>query len=137
MCVGRPVVKFNFSMGDVNTYTDPFGNRTTYSFASQAYVMARTTQQTLHTVYRSVSSFVNQQQVNARVNVKYGVFFKASAKTKWAQTMMSDSLHIVAESSCELGLYDITLSAPKFLQPDPQFEEYVVPTLVKLFCIVS
>lgn len=38
---------------------------------------------------------------------------------------MSDNLHIVADSKCELGIYSITLDPPMFLQPHPKPLQYI------------
>lgn len=42
--VGRPVVKLTYSEGDAKVWTDPFGNKTTYSYANEATVTQSTKQ---------------------------------------------------------------------------------------------
>ena len=119
--VGRPVVKLNFSEGNAKVWNDPFGNKTTYSYANQATVTQSTNQVTEFNIFRSVTEYISHQQHSAQADAEYGMFFKASVDTQWASTTMSDGLHIVAVSTSELGVYSITLDTPMFLRPDPQF----------------
>lgn len=122
--VGRPVVSFNYSKAG-HTYTDPFGNRTTYSYADQVTVRASTTGDASHSVFRSVQEYVTQQQNSVNIHGHYGAFFKASTSTTWAKSKMSDSLSIIAISESQLGLYTITVDTPVALQFDEQFLQNV------------
>eukprot|EP00035_Acanthoeca_spectabilis_P025078 m.456717 g.456717 ORF g.456717 m.456717 type:complete len:408 (+) comp21109_c0_seq1:41-1264(+) len=123
--VGRAVVKLNFSKGNAKVWNDPFGNKTTFSYANQARVTQAADQVTQFSIFRSVSDFVSYQQANAHVDASYGMFFKASVDTKWAQSYTNEGLHIVAVTTNELGVYSITLDPPMFMQPDSQFSAYV------------
>ena len=121
--VGRPVIDFNYTEAG-NFWVDPFGNNSKYSYADQMIVTQKTTQATGHSVYRSVHDYISQQQNSANIHASVGMFFKASAETKWAKGAMSDSLHIVAVSECELGVYSITLSPTMFLKANAQLLQY-------------
>ena len=121
--VGRQVV--NFSFFNDHQHADPFGNQTVYSYPDQAKVTAKTTQFLGHNVYRSVSEYVQQQATNAGVRVGFGPWFSASFQTQTAHSQMQDGMHIVAESTCELGVYDVTLDPGLLLTPHPKLEQYI------------
>ena len=122
--VGRQVANFSFTEPG-QTWTDPFGNQTAYSFPDQAKVTQKTTQFLGHQIYRSVNEYVQQQSVNADVKVGIGPWFSASVDTQNAHSVMKDGLHLVAESTCELGIYQITLDPGLLLTPHPKLAQYV------------
>jgi len=122
--VGRRIVSYSFTNSG-QTWRDPFGNKTVYAYPDQATVTQKTTQFMGHSIYRSVSQYVRQQSTNAHVKVGYGPWFSASAETASAHSVMRDGLHVVAKSTCELGIYDITLDPGMLLSADPKFLQYV------------
>jgi hypothetical protein len=61
--VGRAVVKFNYSEGNAKVWNDPFGNKTTYSYANQARVTQSTAQATDFRVFRSVTEYVAHKRI--------------------------------------------------------------------------
>ena len=93
--VGRQVANFSFTEPG-QTWTDPFGNQTAYSFPDQAKVTQETTQFVGHQIYRSVNEYVQQQSANADVRVGIGPWFSASVDTQNAHSVMKDGLRTLS-----------------------------------------
>jgi len=121
--VGRPVVKFNYSLG--KTYIDPFGNHTIYGVPDEVTVTGKTTQFMGHKVARSISSFVSSQSEWAGLDAHFGPWFSASAETQETATQMGDSMHIVIESRQKISLYTATVDPPTLTMPDSKFQAMV------------
>ena len=120
----QPVVLFNFTRPG-NFYPNPFDNGTSYSYPDQTTVRGHSEKTTSHSVYRSVSDYVSSQSHEAHASAHAGGFFKASVETKWASSHMSDSLHIVAVSEYEVGVYSIALQPPPLLKAHPDMLAYI------------
>ena len=118
-------MNFTFSDAAKNTFKDRWGNDTVYNYPDQATLLPSTSSYTTHTVFRSVEDYVSYQSMNANAHVKVGPWFSASVDTKKAASTMSDSLHIVAESTKEIGIYGIQLDPGLLLQPTSKFALYV------------
>ena len=117
------MVNFTFSNG--NTYEDPFGNNTVYGYPDQAKVQRATMQQTEHKISRSVSQYASEQAVNANVDAKVGPWFSASVKTNKAWSTMKDGTHIIAESSSQVGVFNIQLDPGALLSPHPKLSQFL------------
>eukprot|EP00750_Incisomonas_marina_P029375 INCI7169.5.p1 GENE.INCI7169.5~~INCI7169.5.p1 ORF type:complete len:463 (-),score=64.22 INCI7169.5:195-1583(-) len=123
--VGRQVVNFSFDDAAANTYKDPFGNVTVYNYPDQAHVSPRRAGKTEYNVFRSVNDYVSYQSTNANAHLKVGPWFSASVETKQANQIMKDGMHIIAEATLEIGVFDITLDTFNELSPTDKFAKYV------------
>ena len=102
-----------------------FGNHTVYNFADQMNVVGQPSGELQTNIFRSVEEYVHYQSMRARAHIKVGPWFSASVDTSKAQKIMRDALHIYAETTIEIGVYDITLDPAPLLSPADKFARYI------------